>query len=82
MTSTMAKTIILPVALRYQGEVAEDVNAVKAAGVDNAAQMELLKTLTSTISELQKASPRSTRLCIITATATRSVTPSTCAIMC
>ena len=39
--------MILPAALRYQGEVATAVNATKAAGVDNAAQVELLKTLTS-----------------------------------
>ena len=31
------------------------VNATKAAGVDNAAQVELLKSLTATISEFQKA---------------------------
>ena len=54
----MAKTMILPAALRYQGEVAAAVNAVKAAGADNGAQMELLKSLTATISEFQKATAR------------------------
>ena len=51
----MAKTLILPAALRYQAEVAQAVNATKAAGVDNTAQAELLKTLTGTISDFQKA---------------------------
>jgi glutamine synthetase len=50
----MAKTMILPAALRYQGELAGVVNATKTAGIDNAAQVESLKTLTATISELQK----------------------------
>jgi glutamine synthetase len=50
----MARTMILPGALRYQGEVAAAVNAVKTAGVDNSTQVELLKSLTATISEFQK----------------------------
>ena len=54
--SVMAKTLILPAALRYQGEVAQTVGATKAAGVENAAQAELLKGLTATISDFQKAS--------------------------
>jgi glutamine synthetase len=55
LTSMMAKTMILPAGLRYQGEVAAAVNAVKAAGVDNAAGVELLKALTATLGEFQKA---------------------------
>jgi glutamine synthetase len=55
LTSMMAKTMILPAALRYQGEVATAVNATKAAGADNSAQLELLKSLTATIAEFQKA---------------------------
>jgi glutamine synthetase len=55
LTSLMAKTMILPAALRYQGEVAAAVNAVKSAGADNSAQVELLKSLTATIGEFQKA---------------------------
>ena len=51
----MAKTMILPAALRYQAEVATAVNATKAAGVDNSAQADLLKSLTATITEFQKA---------------------------
>jgi glutamine synthetase len=55
LMSFMARTIILPAALRYQAEVAGAVNATKAAGVDNAAQMDLLKVLTGTIGDFQKA---------------------------
>jgi glutamine synthetase len=53
LTSMMARTMILPAALRYQGEVATTVNATKAAGVDNHAQADLLKSLTATIGEFQ-----------------------------
>src|SRR5262249_52848429 len=35
LTSLMGRTMILPAAIRYQGEVATAVNAAKAAGVDN-----------------------------------------------
>jgi glutamine synthetase len=55
LTSMMAKTQILPACLRYQADVAQAVNATKAAGVDNSAQMDLLKGLTKTISEFQAA---------------------------
>lgn len=55
LTAMMAKTMILPAALRYQAEVASAVNATKAAGVDVSAQADLLKSLSSTISEFQKA---------------------------
>jgi glutamine synthetase len=55
LMSMMAKTMILPAALRYQGEVASAVNATKAAGADNGVQVELLKSLTATISDFQKA---------------------------
>ena len=51
----MAKTQITPAALKYQADVANAVNATKAAGVDNSAQAELLKSLTATLSEFQKA---------------------------
>src|SRR5690348_10342950 len=53
--SFMAKTQILPAALRYQAEVAQAVNSTKAAGVDNSAQADLLKSLTGTISDFQRA---------------------------
>jgi glutamine synthetase len=55
LTSLMARTMILPAALRYQGEVASAVNATKAAGVDGSAQTDLLKSLTATITAFQKA---------------------------
>jgi glutamine synthetase len=58
LTSMMAKTMILPAALRYQGEVASAVNAVKTAGADNAPQVEFLKSLTTTIGEFQKATAK------------------------
>src|SRR5260370_19646431 len=55
VTSVIGKTQILPAALRYQAEVATAVNASKAAGADNAAQLELLKSLTAMITDFQKA---------------------------
>ena len=50
---SMSKTMVLAAALRYQGEVASSVNATKAAGVDNAAQLAHLKDLTAAITEFQ-----------------------------
>jgi glutamine synthetase len=55
LTSLMARTMILPAALRYQTQVAGSVMAVKSAGVDNAAQADLLKSLTAAITAFQKA---------------------------
>jgi glutamine synthetase len=54
LTSLIAKTQILPAALRYQTQVATSVNAAKAAGIDVSAQFEELKLLSATIGELQK----------------------------
>jgi glutamine synthetase len=54
LTRFMGQTQILPACLRYQAEVATAVNATKAAGVDNTAQANLLKTLTNGINDLQK----------------------------
>ena len=54
LTDFMAKTLILPAAFRYQGQVASSVNAAKTAGVDVAAQFEELKTLSGLIGDLQK----------------------------
>jgi glutamine synthetase len=51
----MAKTMILPAALRYQGEVAAAVNATKAAGVDAGAQLEALRELTDAVTKFQAA---------------------------
>jgi glutamine synthetase len=58
LTSAMAKTMILPAALRYQTEVAQAVAATKAAGVDNGAEVELLRSLSGTISDFQTASAK------------------------
>jgi glutamine synthetase len=55
MMVMMAKTMILPAALRYQAEVAAAVNATKAAGVDPAAQLEHLKDLTGVLTKFQGA---------------------------
>jgi glutamine synthetase len=51
----MARTMILPAALRYQAEVAAAVSGTKLAGIDNHSQLDLLKTLTATIGEFQAA---------------------------
>jgi len=51
----MAKTMILPAAMRHQGEVAKSVNATKAAGIDVGTQLEELKTLATTINMFQAA---------------------------
>ena len=51
----MAKTMILPAAMRHQCEVAGSMNATKAAGVDVGSQLEELKTLVTTISKFQAA---------------------------
>jgi glutamine synthetase len=50
----MGGRMIFPASLRYQAEVAAAVNATKAAGVDNAPQLDVLKTLTAAISDFQK----------------------------
>jgi glutamine synthetase len=53
LTAMMARTMILPAALRYQAEVATAVNATKEAGIDPKAQADLLKSLTVTIADFQ-----------------------------
>ncbi len=50
----MARTMILPASIRYQGELATSVGATKAAGVDCSAQLELLRSLTGYITDLQR----------------------------
>jgi glutamine synthetase len=55
MMVTMGKTMILPAAIRYQAEVAAAVNATKAAGVDNGAQVEHLRDLTGVLGKFQGA---------------------------
>ncbi|MGA2497090.1 MAG: glutamine synthetase III [Tepidisphaeraceae bacterium] len=51
----MAQTIILPAALKYQGEVAQTVVATKAAGGDASAAADTLKAVSSTLHDLAKA---------------------------
>jgi glutamine synthetase len=51
----IARTMILPAGLRYQGQVATAVNATKAAGIDPAAQVEHLRELTAALSRFQGA---------------------------
>jgi glutamine synthetase len=55
LTSMMCRTQVLPACLKYQADVAQAVNATKAAGVDNKAQVDLLRSLTQSISEFQGA---------------------------
>jgi glutamine synthetase len=51
----MAKTMILPAALRYQKEVGESIAAAKAAGAAQPAGLETFGTLVSSINDLQRA---------------------------
>ncbi|HEY2155303.1 MAG TPA: glutamine synthetase type III, partial [Isosphaeraceae bacterium] len=54
LTSQIATRQILPAALRYQGEVAQSIGALKSAGAEApASQKALLSELTKTIDELQ-----------------------------
>jgi glutamine synthetase len=54
LTSQIAARQILPAALRYQGEVAQSIGALKSAGAEApASQKALLSELTKTIDELQ-----------------------------
>ena len=51
----MAKTMILPAALRYQKEVGESVAAAKAAGAASPAGVEQLSAVVSAINDLSKS---------------------------
>jgi glutamine synthetase len=55
MMLMMAKTMILPAALRYQTQVAQAVGAAKSVGVDVTAQSELLGELVGTINKFTAA---------------------------
>src|SRR3954467_13024708 len=50
----MAKTMILPAALRYQKEVGESIAAAKAAGASSPAGLEMFGTLVSSITDFQR----------------------------
>jgi glutamine synthetase len=55
LTTSIGKTMILPAAIRYQGEVAHSLAAAKASGVNGLGEQEaFLKDLSATIGELQK----------------------------
>ncbi|HVS71190.1 MAG TPA: glutamine synthetase III [Phycisphaerae bacterium] len=57
LTASIAKTMILPAAIRYQGEIAHSLAAAKAAGINvgNLGEQEqLLSDLSKTINDLQK----------------------------
>jgi glutamine synthetase len=55
LMTMMARTQILPASLKYQADVANAVNATKAAGIDNKPQLEFLRSLTQTIGDFQTA---------------------------
>ena len=55
LTASIARTMILPAGIRYQGEVAHSLAAAKAAGAPGLGEQEsLLKDLATTIGEMQK----------------------------
>ncbi len=51
---SMARTVILPAALRYQGEVAETVAATEAAGQQCEHEVQMLKEIISLVSALRQ----------------------------
>jgi len=51
---TMAKTMILPAALKFMGEIAESVSAAKSAGIATPPGSDLLKAVTDNINALTK----------------------------
>jgi glutamine synthetase len=55
MALHMARTMILPAALRYQKEVGDSVASAKAGGAANPAGVELLATVVSSTSDLTRA---------------------------
>jgi len=57
--SMIARTMILPAALRYQEQVANSIHALQATGIKPPArQVELLNTLTATIDAFQAAADK------------------------
>jgi len=55
MMAMMARTMILPAALRYQKEIGESIAAAKAAGASQPAGMETFAALVSAIGDFQRA---------------------------
>jgi glutamine synthetase len=62
MMSMMAKTMILPAALRYQREIGESIAAAKAAGASQPAGLETFGTLVSAIGDFHAPRTRWRRL--------------------
>ncbi len=53
--SMMVKTMVVPAVLRYQGELAQSLAAVKAAGADASVQADLVKEISTSATALTKA---------------------------
>src|SRR5947209_11228961 len=58
LTAMMAKTMILPAALRYQKEVADATAATARAGVEAAGQLELVQSLARGIADLRDSTAK------------------------
>src|SRR5207248_7322318 len=50
----LAKTLILPAALRYQKEVGDSISSAKAAGANTPAGIEILSAVVTAISDFQR----------------------------
>ncbi len=55
LTSLMARTMILPAAIRYQTELAQNVSSLKAAGIESASATSALKEFSKLVDDFQKA---------------------------
>jgi len=51
----MVKTMVIPSVVRYQGEVAQSLVSVKAAGADATVQADLVKVISTSLAGLKKA---------------------------
>ena len=51
----MVKTMVIPSVVRYQGEVAQSLVSVKAAGADATVQADLVKAISTALAGLKKA---------------------------
>jgi len=51
----MVKTMVIPSVVRYQGEVAQSLVSVKAAGADATVQADLVKAISTSLAGLKKA---------------------------
>jgi glutamine synthetase len=55
LMSFMGKTMIVPACLRYQIEVGNAIAAAKGAGADATTQVELMRSLTASLTQLQQS---------------------------